>query len=134
LIERDALKSAGVDLVQWRIVFVLARDGAARPSSLALRAEVPRERINRSVAELERRGLLRRTVDPADRRRSVVEATEAGVDLYRRLRPRIETIADEFRALYTEEEYRTLMLLLERALLRADVMLAKEEPEGLDPA
>lgn len=129
LVERDVLRGAGVDLGQWRAIFFLARDGAMRPSALALRAEIPRAQIGRSAAELERRGFVRRVVDPADRRRSLIEATEAGIALYRDLRPRVERIADEFRALYTDAEYRTLMLLIERAILRADVMLGREEPK-----
>ncbi|KPQ21741.1 MAG: hypothetical protein HLUCCA24_00895, partial [Rhodobacteraceae bacterium HLUCCA24] len=79
--------------------------------------------------EFSTRGFVRRVVDPADRRRSLIEATEAGIALYRDLRPRVERIADEFRALYTDAEYRTLMLLIERAILRADVMLGREEPK-----
>jgi DNA-binding MarR family transcriptional regulator len=127
LVERDALREVEIDFAEWRVVFYLVRDGPMRRNVLALQAEVPPRRIGRTLAGLERRGLVARRVDPIDRRRAVVEATERGAALYRDLRPRIETIADEFRALYTDAEYVNLMKLIERAILRADVMLGSDQ-------
>ncbi|MFP4404765.1 MarR family winged helix-turn-helix transcriptional regulator [Rhodosalinus sp.] len=126
LVERDALRGAEIDLAEWRVVFCLVQDGPLRPNVLALRAVVPPRRIGRMLAGLQRRGLVARRIDPFDRRRAVVEATERGAAVYRDLRPRIEAIADEFRALYTDAEYVTLMKLLERSILRAEVMLGSD--------
>jgi DNA-binding MarR family transcriptional regulator len=127
--EREALSERGLAVVEWRIIFVLARDGAGHLQQIAHRASVDRRQVGRYVERLERRGLVGKRTDPTDRRRTVVEATEEGMAVYRELRPKYEALADEFRALYSDYEYGLFMQLIERAILRADMMLARKGEE-----
>ncbi len=56
--------------------------------------------LSRVVAELERRGLLTRAPDPADRRAAVVAATDDGAALRERVqRERAETLGRELERL-----------------------------------
>lgn len=68
------------------------------------------------VERLEKRGLLSRDVDQEDRRARVLRLTPEGMALRRRLRPRM--LAANCRAIeaLTEDEARTLLALLHRAV------------------
>jgi DNA-binding MarR family transcriptional regulator len=63
---------------------LLARvtEGPARLSALAADLSVDLSTVSRQVATLESTGLVRRTVDPTDRRASLIEATEIGVTVF----------------------------------------------------
>lgn len=52
--------------------------GPLNQTELARRAKVENQTMSRTVERLERRGLVRREADPADRRRMIVTRTDAG--------------------------------------------------------
>jgi DNA-binding MarR family transcriptional regulator len=80
--------------------------GPITPSDVAARERIQRPTATRVLARLEEQGLITRTVDPWDRRSSLVEATEAGRALLAELRTRktaflasrIEALGPEDRA------------------------------------
>lgn len=47
------------------------------------------------VDDLERRGLVERSADPADRRNNLIAATEAGEQLLNQARARVETVHEQ---------------------------------------
>ena len=65
--------------------------------------------------ELEDLGYIERRRDPADRRRHVVELTEAGRTALERAEQAQESLGDELFAALTDEERATLRSLLSRA-------------------
>jgi DNA-binding MarR family transcriptional regulator len=87
-IERD-LEEAGTISLQWYDVLLElnAQHGGLRMQDLALRTVVSRTRVSRIVAELEERGLVERTIDPADGRASIATITPAGRQELRRAAP-----------------------------------------------
>jgi DNA-binding MarR family transcriptional regulator len=58
----------------------VTKHGAIRLADLAQLEQVSAPSITRMVAELETRGLVARTTDPADGRAALIEVTEAGTD------------------------------------------------------
>ena len=64
------------------------RHGPITPSDVAARERIQRPTATRVLARLEEEGLITRTVDPWDRRSSLVEATDAGRELLAELRTR----------------------------------------------
>jgi DNA-binding MarR family transcriptional regulator len=60
----------------------IAGGGSQRLSTLAGALCVDLSTVSRQVAALEGAGLVRRTPDPTDRRASLIEVTEAGVDVF----------------------------------------------------
>jgi DNA-binding MarR family transcriptional regulator len=80
LIERrwsDVLADAGLSHAGL-IVLHLLDGGPLTTGELARRAHVQAQTMTRTVEHLERDGCVRRVIDPADRRRRVVERTPEG--------------------------------------------------------
>ena len=75
---RHHARGLGFDLREWRIIQVLGGDGRSTIFGIADRIAMDRGGTSRSVARLEKRGLVARQHDPADRRRSFVELTDEG--------------------------------------------------------
>ena len=75
-------ESAGVTVAQLRVLRVLADQAVPLPAGrLAGLAGMPQASLSRLLAKLEERDLVRRAVDPADRRRVEVELTAGGRSL-----------------------------------------------------
>ena len=75
-----------VTLPQWRVMAQLGVTVTGTVRSLADGAAVDRAEISRATRELQRRGLLRRTEDPADKRSPRFTLTPEGKRLYRSIR------------------------------------------------
>ncbi len=75
---RHHARGLGFDLREWRIIQVLGGDGRSTIFGIADRIAMDRGGTSRSVARLEKRGLVTRRDDPSDRRRSYVELTDDG--------------------------------------------------------
>ena len=76
---RDAeAERLGVSIDEWRLLFVLNRLGALPSIRIAEAALMDRGTVSRSVARLEKRGLVFRISDANDGRVSIVNLTDAG--------------------------------------------------------
>ncbi|MCP2167848.1 DNA-binding transcriptional regulator, MarR family [Goodfellowiella coeruleoviolacea] len=82
---RDA---TGVDLpaAELRTLLVLAQGDARSGGDLAAALAIDLGQASRQVSALERAGLVGRSADPADRRRSLVALSERGAEVDRRWR------------------------------------------------
>jgi DNA-binding MarR family transcriptional regulator len=116
--ERDG----AANFIELGILVRLQREGPTSPGTLAAGEGVTSQAIAGVVRELERRALVERTGDQADRRRVAVAITDAGRDL---LTSREHAVVDAMvRALadeYTPAERRQLesaVLLLNRLARR----------------
>jgi MarR family transcriptional regulator, lower aerobic nicotinate degradation pathway regulator len=66
------------------------------------------------LGELERRGLIKRTVDPANRRRNIVSITSAGTEQLAALDLVIDEIQERVLAPLSDNERRQLTKLLRK--------------------
>ncbi|TCC64725.1 MarR family transcriptional regulator [Kribbella pittospori] len=64
----------------------LGRSGPQRMTELAQAQRISQPGMTQLVGRMEREGLVRRTTSTSDRRGVLVEATEAGLDLWARMR------------------------------------------------
>ncbi|MEV3872568.1 MarR family transcriptional regulator [Streptomyces sp. NPDC049906] len=115
----EAVGREDLRLPHFAVLTALADFGPLPQHVLADRCGFQRSHLGRYLDTVEERALVRRARDRADRRRQVVELTEEGLSLQRRLREGVERGQDSFLEGLTEQERRTLTRLLRR-LLDAD--------------
>ena len=87
---RPSLREHGLSDQQWRVLRVLGEHGTVETGRVAREAFILGPSLTGVLARMERDGLVRRERDPADQRRSVVQATAKGMKLVGKLSRTIE--------------------------------------------
>ena len=87
---RPSLREHALSDQQWRVLRVLGEHGAVDIGRVAREAYILGPSLTGVLARMERDGLVQRTRDPADQRRTMIEATPQGKKLVRRLSTTIE--------------------------------------------
>jgi homoprotocatechuate degradation regulator HpaR len=82
---RPSLREHGLSDQQWRVLRVLGEHGTVDTGKVAREAFILGPSLTGVLARMERDGLVRRERDPADQRRTVVEATAKGRRLVEKL-------------------------------------------------
>ncbi|MFI6237568.1 MarR family winged helix-turn-helix transcriptional regulator [Micromonospora sp. NPDC050784] len=100
----------------YRLLATLAEDGPASQADLGRRCGIDRSDVVAAINDLAGRGLVVRAPDPADRRRNVISATDAGADEARRMGATLERVQDDLLAPLSASEREQLMRLLTRLL------------------
>lgn len=106
--QEAAAETSGLTPTSVAALATIERHGPLTPSEIAAIERVKRPTITRTLACLEREGLIDRAPDPADGRSSLVSVNGAGRERLRRLRGRKNAyLARRMREL-TDEEVETL--------------------------
>ncbi|MBK0391456.1 homoprotocatechuate degradation operon regulator HpaR [Ramlibacter algicola] len=87
---RPRLREHGLSDQQWRVLRVLGEHGTVETGRVAREAYILGPSLTGVLARMERDGLVRRERDPADQRRTVVEATAKGRKLVEKLSNTVE--------------------------------------------
>jgi homoprotocatechuate degradation regulator HpaR len=87
---RPRLREHGLSDQQWRVLRVLGEHGTVETGRVAREAYILGPSLTGVLARMERDGLVRRERDPADQRRTVVEATTKGLKLVDKLSHAVE--------------------------------------------
>ena len=87
---RPNLRTHGLSDQQWRVLRVLGEHGTVETGRVAREAYILGPSLTGVLTRMERDGLIRRERDPADQRRTVVEATAKGLKLVDKLSHTIE--------------------------------------------
>lgn len=77
---------------QYAVLFVLAEHGELDQTALGELASIDRSTLTPLLDRLESRGLITKTVDPANRRRRLSELTEAGRQAFSQARDQTTAI------------------------------------------
>jgi DNA-binding MarR family transcriptional regulator len=96
------------------VLGVLRDHGSMTPSELGERLIVTRATVTGLLDSLERRGFVRRSANPADRRSLVVEITPAGLAVTQELRSIVHRQEKAWMAGLSEPELRSYIELLHR--------------------
>jgi homoprotocatechuate degradation regulator HpaR len=87
---RPSLRAQGLSDQQWRVLRVLGEHGTVETGTVAREAFILGPSLTGVLTRMERDGLIRRERDPADQRRTVVQATAKGRKLVDKLSGAIE--------------------------------------------
>ncbi|NZA25370.1 MarR family transcriptional regulator [Luteimonas sp. SJ-92] len=77
----------GIGITEWRVIAVLGRYPELSANGVAERTAMDKVAVSRAVARLLRRGLIEREMHGKDRRRSVLQLSQAGHALYDQVVP-----------------------------------------------
>ncbi|MGP4016242.1 MarR family winged helix-turn-helix transcriptional regulator [Saccharopolyspora sp. 5N708] len=115
VLQRRGVGDFGLTPAQARALSVLGRcEAPPRMTELAARLHVVPRAVTPIVDALENAGLLRREVDPDNRRSTLLELTDDGRKMCRRLIEFRARAAGELFAPLTDEQRNTLLELLEK--------------------
>ncbi len=104
----------GVSVDEWRLLFVLQRRGPQPSIRLAEAALMDRGTVSRSVARMEKRGLVFRLSDAKDGRVSIVNLTEAGATIADQIAKFMLTRELAMIDGLTDEEWRTWLAVTDK--------------------
>ena len=112
-------KRFGLSIPEWRVIAILGRFPGLSATSTADRTMMDKVAVSRAVTKLIRNGRIDRQFADADRRRSILNLTEAG----RRVHDEIAPLALAFEAELLQdigaEDLSAFNLVIERLLERA---------------
>jgi DNA-binding MarR family transcriptional regulator len=109
----------------WRVIAVLAREPGLSAAQVTERTAMDKVAVSRAVARLLRQRRVARRQAAADRRRSRLELTPAGMKVYRQVSPQALAYERELLGTLTPEEARQLDATLARLLDRARQLAAE---------
>jgi homoprotocatechuate degradation regulator HpaR len=118
---RPGLREHGLSDQQWRVLRVLGEHGTVETGRVAREAYILGPSLTGVLARMERDGLVRRERDPADQRRTVVQATAKGSKLVDKLSHTIEAHYQWLEKSLGKQKLAQLYLLL-------DELIALEQP------
>ncbi|WP_018147875.1 MarR family winged helix-turn-helix transcriptional regulator [Henriciella marina] len=99
---------------QWRILAVLGESDGLTSTEVAARTLMDKPAVSRATGSLIDRGLITRTSDSIDRRKSALGLSEAGRDVYNAVIPRARAYEKELLAALSPEDAEALHTLLTR--------------------
>lgn len=106
----------GIGITEWRVIAVLGRYPELSANGVADRTAMDKVAVSRAVARLLKRGLIQREMHGSDRRRSVLQLSEAGYRVYDEVVPLALGYERDLLAQLDEDE-RTM---LDRLLTKLD--------------
>ncbi|MEN1971959.1 MarR family transcriptional regulator [Luteimonas sp. MJ204] len=104
----------GLAVTEWRIIAVLGRFPGLSAAGVAERSAMDKVAVSRAVARLLERGLLHREMHDEDRRRSVLELSEGGREVYSQVAPLALAYERELLAPLSEDERAQFSRMLDR--------------------
>jgi MarR family transcriptional regulator, lower aerobic nicotinate degradation pathway regulator len=109
-----AESGTGFRSYHYRLLAALEESGPTTQANLGRNTSIDRSDVVNILAELERRGLIRRNVDPTNRHRNIVTITAAGRKQLRALDYVVDTVQERVLEPLTQTERRQLTRLLRK--------------------
>jgi homoprotocatechuate degradation regulator HpaR len=113
---RPSLREHGLSDQQWRVLRVLGEHGTVETGRVAREAYILGPSLTGVLARMERDGLIERERDPADQRRTVVQATPKGLKLVDKLSRSIESHYAWMEKTLGKQKLAQLYLLLDQVI------------------
>lgn len=114
----------GITRREWRMVAVLAEQGALSSSEVAERAHLDRARTSKALTSLQDKKLVERRPGPGDRRRAMLSLTDEGRGIYDALFPLVTRIHDQLLSVLSSDENAQFDAMLSRLMDEAQRMRA----------
>ena len=109
-----------LSVTEWRVIAVLGRFRGLSANEVAERTAMDKVAVSRAVARLLESGRLQRDLHENDRRRSVLELSEAGYAIYESVAPIALSYEQALLEALEPDERETLLKLLDKLAAKAD--------------
>ena len=110
----------GLSIPEWRVMAVLGRYEPLSAIEVAERTAMDKVRVSRAVARLLRGGVIQRSTNRSDRRRSELRLTSRGVAIHGQIVPLALGVEAELLSVLDMEERRLFDRLLAKLQSRAE--------------
>lgn len=127
IFQRSTLRDHKVTIQEYRIFVSIARHGASHLRDLARKASIDASHASRAATGMQKKGWLHRCPDPKDQRLVVFSLTDSGRELFLKIYPRADALAQEFSGLFSQKDAIKFRDMLDRARAHAEVLLNAEE-------
>ncbi|NGX14882.1 MarR family winged helix-turn-helix transcriptional regulator [Wenzhouxiangella sp. XN24] len=104
----------GLSIPEWRVMAVLAPAPGLSAAQVAERTAMDKVAVSRAVRRLLETGRVQREFVQGDRRRSALELTEAGRQIYRRVAPALRDYEATLLEVLDDAQRRALDALLDK--------------------
>ncbi|HAH49185.1 MarR family transcriptional regulator [Gimesia sp.] len=108
------LQNEGITYRQCQILALLALEGEQSQGELAQRMRVQPPSIVVVLERMERDGLIKREVDPEDRRKRIVSPTKAALPVWNRIVKCFRAVRNQLERGLSESEVKALRSMLQR--------------------
>lgn len=115
-----------LSIPEWRVMAVVARSPGLSAAQVAARTLMDKVAVSRAVAKLLKQGRLTREFADQDKRRSILNLSPEGREVYEQVVPLALKIESELLEGFSSEEIDTLNLLVDRMLARMRMLGAPE--------
>lgn len=107
---------------EWRVMAVIARTPGMSAAQVSERTLMDKVAVSRAVARLLKSGRITREFADQDRRRSILHLSEQGRKVYDQVAPLALQMEADLLEGFSENEIRTLNVLLDRMLARTRLL------------
>ncbi len=125
-ISRRYGKRFGLAITEWRVMAILGRYPSLSANEVADRTAMDKVAVSRAVARLLERGLIERDIHGGDRRRSVLDLSEAGRSVYDEVAPMTLACERQLLAQLDDAEREQLDRLLQKLTAGVETLAASE--------
>ena len=88
VVTRDVLQNEDLQILEWQLLFSVARFGSCHLAYITRRTSIDPAHGSRAAAALEKKGLITRREDPANKRRKLISLTPSGIQTFERIWPK----------------------------------------------
>lgn len=107
---------------EWRVITVIARRPGLSAAEVAERTLMDKVAVSRAVSKLLKSERITREFADQDKRRSILNLSDKGRDVFDQVAPMALQMEADLLEGFTDEEIRTLNLLLDRMLARTRLL------------
>jgi DNA-binding MarR family transcriptional regulator len=98
----------GIDIPGWRVIATLGQLGATTAKAIGHHTHMHKTKVSRAIADLEKRGFVRRSPNLGDKREAFVSLVDAGRKVYEDIVPLAKDYQAQLLSVLSENELQVL--------------------------
>ena len=108
-----------LSITEWRIMAVLGEYPGVSADEISLKTQIEKSLISRAISKLLKRNLIQRQISKEDKRRSQIELSPIGYDVYSQIVPLSLEYEQQLLSCLSQQEQEELSSLIDRLYVHA---------------